>query len=660
VTTKTEALLRRVEDPVLRAEIAAVLQDMKEQTAFGLSFERHLPERVRLPRQALYRGALVEPRDGVDAPSGTVGRVRAGVATVLTSDGATVQVPSADLVVVRDFGQPIYPGFVPLGRVAQGGEKPDHVVIRSENFHALETLQYTHQGKIDVIYIDPPYNTGGDLIYNDRYVSGQDSYRHSKWLSFMERRLQLAKPLLGDDGVIIVAIDDNEHAHLKVLMDSVFGERNFLANIVWQGSGKNDARFGAGGLDYMLIYARDSTTLIENDARWVEPKRGLDLCLSAAAEAWEESGHNADEATRLYRRWLRTGPDVETSMRTHYTEIDEHGRVFRRDNLLSPNPRPNLMYSLLHPVTGEPVRMHPNGWRWTEEQMLRDVAEGRILFGPDHTTGASYKRFLDETADQAIRQVFTQTRFPASTALERLLGEKRFDYPKDTGVLGKWINAVTMSRRDARVLDFFGGSGSTTAAVMKLNAADGGSRQCILVTNNEVNEVTAARLRSQGLSPGDDGWEARGIFEHVTRPRLTAEVTGKRADIEAATPLAENVTFLGLDYLDPDDVRRGRSFAEVAHLLWLKAGATGPCIATQDGAWTLPPGARYGVLSDVGAWADFADAVARHDATVRMAYIITDSRSAFTQARRAIPSEIESVHLYENYLTTFTINGTTQ
>jgi adenine-specific DNA-methyltransferase len=255
LATKIDALLRRIPDASLRAELAAELRDLRDQASFGLTFERHLPERVRLPRQTVRRGVIVEPRDGTIGPTGVVGRIRDGVALVTTAEEESVEAPVEDLVVVRDFGQPIYPGFTPLGQVSQGGRKPDHVVVRAENYHALETLQYTHQGKVDLIYIDPPYNTGGDLIYNDRYVSSQDAYRHSKWLSFMERRLELAKPLLAETGVILVAIDDNEHAHLKVLMDVLFGETNFLANITWQGAGKNSGRFGAGGVDYMLAYA---------------------------------------------------------------------------------------------------------------------------------------------------------------------------------------------------------------------------------------------------------------------------------------------------------------------------------------------------------------------------------------------------------------------
>lgn len=157
----------------------------------------------------------------------------------------------------------------------------------------------THEGKVDLIYIDPPYNTGaGDWIYNDRYVGDADAYRHSKWLSFMQKRLELARHLLAPTGVIIVAIDDNEHHRLRVLLDEVFGEQNFLGNVVWQGGRKNNVKFIADTHDYMLFFAKDKALLSTGDA-WKESRPGYDELLQAGLDAWEESGHDAAAATAL-------------------------------------------------------------------------------------------------------------------------------------------------------------------------------------------------------------------------------------------------------------------------------------------------------------------------------------------------------------------------
>jgi adenine-specific DNA-methyltransferase len=388
-----------------------------------------------------------------------------------------------------------------------------NLFIEGDNLDALKLLQESYLSKVKLIYIDPPYNTGNDFVYEDDFAESSTEYLarsgqmsetgdrltanteangrfHSDWLSMMYARLKLARSLLTDDGVMIVAIGDHEHANLRSLLDMVFGADNFLADAVWQGSGKNDARFTAGGLDYMLIYARSKATLVALDVRFKSPKRGYDDVMEAGSRAWEESEHDAARATTLYRNWWKTKPDAEAGLKA-YTEIDEFGRVFTRDNLASPNPRENLQYDVLHPVTGQPVPMHEYGWRLSRGAMDDRIAQGRILFGVDHTTTPRFKRLLSDMDRQAIRPVIQQERAPASDALSKLLDGKMFDYPKDVGVLRTWIDAVTSADKAAIILDFFAGSGSTAHAVMGLNAADQGSRRFILVQLDEAVEPSS-------------------------------------------------------------------------------------------------------------------------------------------------------------------------
>lgn len=382
-----------------------------------------------------------------------------------------------------------------------------NLFIEGDNLEALKLLQESYLGKIKLIYIDPPYNTGNDFVYEDDFAessaeylarSGQTSETgdrlvanteangrfHSDWLSMMYSRLKLARALLSDDGVLIAAIDDHEQANLRSLLDLVFGADNFLANVVWQGVGKNDARFTAGGLDYMLVYARSKSLLVANDVRWSEPKRGYDLVMKAAADAWEKSEHDPARATSLFREWWRTKPETEKGL-SMYSEIDESGYPFRRSPVSSPNPRENLMFEVLHPVTNKPVPMPPNGWRYSRDSMSEKIKQNRIVFGKDETATISSKTYLNEVEQQAIRPAFFQVRANASDALTKLLGVAAFDYPKDAGVLAKWIDAVTGSDREALILDFFAGSGSTAHAVMNLNAADEGHRRFILVQLDE-------------------------------------------------------------------------------------------------------------------------------------------------------------------------------
>ncbi|WP_222720093.1 site-specific DNA-methyltransferase [Actinokineospora xionganensis] len=393
-----------------------------------------------------------------------------------------------------------------------------NLFIEGDNLDALKLLQESYLGKVKLIYIDPPYNTGNDFVYEDDFAESSADYLarsaqrsntgdrlvanmeangrfHSDWLSMMYSRLKLARSLLTDDGVMIVAIDDHEHANLRSMLDQVIGPDNFLASVVWQGSGKNDARFTSGGIDYMLIYARTKSKLIEADVRFKAPKRGYEDVMAAAQRCWAESGGDSVRATELLRAWWRSKPDVEPGLAA-YSDIDADGKVFTRDNLRSPNPRENLMYDVPHPRTGQPVKRHPNGWVYAKARMQALIGEGRILFGDDHTTTPRLKRFLSDMSTQAIRPLVLQERAPASDALARLLGAKYFDYPKDTGVLATWINAATSDDKKAIVLDFFAGSGSTAHAVMNLNAADQGNRRFILVQlGEELDPGSLARKR---------------------------------------------------------------------------------------------------------------------------------------------------------------------
>lgn len=449
-----------------------------------------------------------------------------------------------------------------------------NLFIEGGNLDALKLLQESYLGKVKLIYIDPPYNTGNDFVYADDFAESTAEYLvkseqisearerlvtnsesngrfHSDWLSMMFSRLKLARNLLTDDGVIIVAIGDQEHANLRNLLDTVFGGENFLANVVWQGSGKNDARFTSGGLEYMLIYARSRRTLVDLDVRFKGPKRGYDDVMAAGMKAWEDSGHDAERATALYRAWWKTKPDVEPGLKS-YGEIDEQGRIFRRDNLANPNPRENLMYQVLHPATGEPVAMHKNGWRLSETAMKDRIREGRVLFGEDHTRTLNYKRLLAEMDSQAIRPWVSQDRANAGDALGRLMEGKFFDYPKDVDVLSMWFKAVLAGDKDALVLDFFGGSGSTAHAVLNLNADDGGTRRFILVQLPEeldgaaqqqgystIADVARERLRRVGAHLNGSDTEVSSEPQDCGFRSLKIDTTAKTDTLRSADELQQ-------------------------------------------------------------------------------------------------------------------------
>jgi adenine-specific DNA-methyltransferase len=658
-TNILDQLIGQVADEALRNRLAREVELLRGSRRFGMVFDRHLPESVRLPDHPVRKGVKVGLRDESTTHTWRVAGFTDTSRAVAILDGDGGKHPVGDLVVIREFGESVFPGLRTAERIANGpGDAPWHTVINGENYHVLQALRSTHRGKIDLIYIDPPYNTGNEgWIYNDRYVDTNDRAKSSKWLSYMERRLLLARDLLKQTGVIIAAIGDEEHHRLRMLLDQVFGNQNFLSDVVWQGGRKNDSRYVSNGADYMLIYAKDESRLAAAEIRWHDRKPGVDDALAAARLAWDESNDDPEAATMAFRAWLREHKASLADGVARYNAIDAHGRVYFAGDLSSPNPRPNLQYDLLHPVTGQPVKRNRNGWRASREAMDRMIGEDRILFGSDHTSTAYFKRYLDEQTNETVGSVFERDRRASTAYLKGILGDARFPNPKDHEVLKRWIRITAPT--DGVIVDFFGGSGTTTEAVLRLNADDGGTRQSILVTNNEVGAKQAKVLRKAGHHPGDAEWEALGVFEYVTRPRISTVVTGTRPDGSTYSDgLSANVEMFNLTYLDPGMVRRGREFEAIAPLLWLEAGAVGERIeeVPEDG-WALTP--TYGVLFSVDALTPFAAAVAeaaKKEAPPNVVFIVTDSPVEYQTAAERLPVGIETVRLYQDYLSNYTIN----
>ena len=254
---KLEDLIAQLPNDKLRAAIAAEVRELKRSRRFGLVFEEHLPETVRLPKVSVRVGHLVARRREDNSQLWKVKAITKGMCTLeetgsnsalAAHDNVELKVPAAELVVVSNFGEPVFPHLVPADRISRGdSHRPWHTVINADNFHALQLLLYAYERKVDVIYIDPPYNSGArDWKYNNDYVDRADTFRHSKWLSMMKKRLALAKRLLRPDGVLIIAIDENELNHLGMLLETMFPEylRHMITAVINpKGAGrKNFAR----------------------------------------------------------------------------------------------------------------------------------------------------------------------------------------------------------------------------------------------------------------------------------------------------------------------------------------------------------------------------------------------------------------------------------
>ena len=336
---------------------------------------------------------------------------------------------------------------------------PNHVLIEGDNLHALISLTYTHSGMIDVIYIDPPYNTGNkDFAYYDDfcdeyrqipYVEREDSYRHSKWLSFMEKRLKIAKTLLSEKGVVFISIDDNELSQIKLLCDEIFNANNFVANLIWKsksGGAHDSTAFGVDH-EYILCYAKDFANISLNN-------------------------------------------DKEAAVTTSYNKIDEDGRRYSLDRL----DKQSLGYvaSLDFPIIGpdgkEYVVEHKNPnvkkarWRWGKDTVKERYDE--LVFIYPYV----YTKNYEKEDGQKPRSILVDERFgrtrTGSTDLAAVIGKQNiFSYPKPIALIKYLLNISTS--QSSTILDFFAGSGTTLHATMKLNAEDGGHRQCIIITNNE-------------------------------------------------------------------------------------------------------------------------------------------------------------------------------
>ena len=388
--------------------------------------------------------------------------------------------------------------------------EPTNIIIEGDNYHALSVLNYTHAGKVDVVYIDPPYNTGNkDFIYNDCYVDKEDSFRHSKWLSFMEKRLKLAKNLLTDDGVIFISIDDNEQAELKILCDGIFYEKNFVSTMVWAGNrtGKNDSKNIRNVHEYVLVYFKDLRCgklagIIDKDDKKYKysDEKGVYYLITL------------DQSSLSYSSSMDY--IIEHNGKKYYAGVNE--QAWRK--------RTAGQHGIKDYI-----------WRWNKEKVRKGISDGTVVFKNGRVYTKQYRDY-DSEGNRIERSVLKESLINEYSTrggkdlLKTVLKGDLFNYAKPMELV-KDLIALSLNK-DSVALDFFAGSGTTGQAVMELNREDGGHRQFILVTNNENQ-----------------------IAENVTYPRVKTVITGTRSD---GSKYSDGIP-ANLRYFKTDFVEKGKT-----------------------------------------------------------------------------------------------------
>ncbi len=558
----------KLEDLMERASrydetLARDIKDYVHGRKYGLVYEASKPEFVRMWKKPVVRGDLVnilpprgmlEDTKSEDDPAEVVFKVTGisgNVAKLRNPEtGEDTEAAIDDVVALARFDRPIYAGLKEVDRVERGGDKPYNVVINGENYHALQTLVYACQGMVDCIYIDPPYNTGAkDWKYNNNYVGEDDVYRHSKWLTFMEDRLKLAKKLLNpNDSVLIVTVDEKEYLRLGLLLEQMFpgcrvqmisininpaavsrhtefGRADEYAYFVFVGAGApckvnlgsdwitTKGRTHTGHIRWDLLKRSGTRTQRRDSPGCFYPIYAKDGIIQEIGEAIPLDANKEDVP-------VPDGLDAIWPIRQNGTEGNwqlqpKNLRALWKQGFVKLGKAQGASATVYYLKPGERAKIE-NG---TYEIIGHDVDGSVITSEADDLINLS----MPTTQWRIISHDSTQY---GSRLLQKFLGEKRFDFPKSLYAVEDCLRFVVANKPNALIVDFFAGSGTTAHATMRLNHQDGGNRRCISVTNNEVSAQEVKVFTKKGLRQGDDEWEAKGICSYVTRPRIISAITG--------------------------------------------------------------------------------------------------------------------------------------
>lgn len=719
----------RLGDDVLASEIRAFASSRQ----FGLVFEHNRPERMRLYGKPVSIGDVVQVLPERGKPEDAASKLLWCVDSI---DGATAELSAyksqsytennegprsaelEDLVAIAEYDQPIYAGLREIDRVERGGDKPCQVVINGENYHALESLLFCYAGKVDCIYIDPPYNSGAkDWKYNNDYVDSNDQYRHSKWLAFMERRLKLAKQLLNpNDSVLIVTIDEKEYLRLGMLLEQIFPNSGIQMVSITNNNAGTGRSYEFARVNEFAFFVRIGDAAILPEYEYGAEHKSV---LWDVLRRSELANIRPNKKTQFFPIFIndKTGkiqevgdpitPDVDiktivppegcTAVFPIRDDGIETSWSCKKEELLS-----RIEKGYVRVGKRTPNKPQKYSLSYIKTGAIADIESGKAVIEGYNKDG-SVQAFYTDKRKKNPPTVLTDGQYDArangSNLLNAIIGN-RFDYPKSLYAVYDCLRFVIANKPDALVVDFFAGSGTTLHAVSLLNANDGGHRRCICVTNNEVSAKEAKSFTREKMRQRDLKWESHGIAQYVTWPRTKCSIEG--VDI-TGNPLegnygciVERYEEIDGDVVDPTTGKKMRGkvykkterpvYAELAaikksdgfeenaiffDLTYLNPDAVELGAAFEEVApllW-LRAGARGSMIKHEEQGYTIADAYAvlfdysrvkdfvpavLSTPNISCAFIVTDDSSRFASVKAELGG-MDCVRLYESYLRSFKI-----
>lgn len=476
---------------------------------------------------------------------------------------------------IVEANKPIRKTLRPCVEESKNWDNTENLYIEGDNLEVLKLLQESYLGKVKMIYIDPPYNTGNDFIYADDFMRSQEEENeqmgmydedenrlfkntdtngrfHSDWCSMIYSRLLLSRNLLTSDGVIFISIDENEVNTLKAICDEVFGASNFIAELIWSAGRKNDSKYISVSHEYILCYFKDALWVKEHKILWREKKQGLSDIYAEYEHLKQIYGNDCGLIEKELRKWYKALADGHPAKdHSHYNKVDERGIFFASDISWPGGGGPK--YEVLHPTTHKPVRIPSRGWITNKETMQRWIEEGRVNFGADESFVPTIKSYLEEHEYGVPYSVFYQDGRAASKRLAALMGDKVFENPKDEEIIQRIIQFCGTDDGDI-ILDFFSGSATTAHAMFLADAEQNKHRKFILVQLPEtIDPQKEASEKAKKVAQN-----AVNLLDTIGVPHNICEIGKERIrragdKIKSENPMTTQELDIGFRVLKLDD-----------------------------------------------------------------------------------------------------------